>query len=270
MEQSTHARTGIQAAEFESRRERLLEHVRREGLSGYVLFDEHYIRYFTGFGFLSTERPVVFAQSAARRDGRARARVRGRARARRDRLRARRVVPGVPGDRAPDAHPRARARRPRHPRRDRRRPGRLSRDPRLPGPCAERGGGEHGEPALGRDREHDGAQERRPRSRSSARARAGASTRTGCCRSTRGPARPRPRRVSARGTRRRSRCCRRSARSAGRPRPTACRPATAGRSACAARGRTRSRTTSSSSRATCSSARRARRSGATTPSSSAP
>ena len=32
---------------------------------GYVLFDEHYIQYLTGFGFLSTERPVVFAQSAA-------------------------------------------------------------------------------------------------------------------------------------------------------------------------------------------------------------
>ena len=59
------ARTGIPAAELESRRERLLEHVRREQLSGYVLFDAHYIRYFTSFGFLSTERPVVFAQSAA-------------------------------------------------------------------------------------------------------------------------------------------------------------------------------------------------------------
>ena len=64
MEQSTYPRTGIQASEFEARRERLLEHVRREGLSGYVLFDEHYIRYCSGFGFLSTERPVVFAQSA--------------------------------------------------------------------------------------------------------------------------------------------------------------------------------------------------------------
>jgi Xaa-Pro aminopeptidase len=58
-------RTGISAAELDSRRERLLEHVRRAGCSGYVLFDESYIRYFTGFGFLSTERPVVVAQSAA-------------------------------------------------------------------------------------------------------------------------------------------------------------------------------------------------------------
>jgi Xaa-Pro dipeptidase len=65
VEQSTHPRAGIPAAEFESRRERLLEHVRGERLSGYVLFDADYIRYFTGFGFLSTERPVVYAQSAA-------------------------------------------------------------------------------------------------------------------------------------------------------------------------------------------------------------
>jgi Xaa-Pro aminopeptidase len=54
----------IPDAELEERREHLLELVRAEGLSGYVLFGEHYIRYFTGFWFLATERPVVFAQSA--------------------------------------------------------------------------------------------------------------------------------------------------------------------------------------------------------------
>jgi Xaa-Pro aminopeptidase len=64
VEQSTQRPAGIAPAEFESRRGRLLEHVRRRGLSGYVLFDEQYIRYFTGFGFLSTERPVVYVQSA--------------------------------------------------------------------------------------------------------------------------------------------------------------------------------------------------------------
>jgi Xaa-Pro aminopeptidase len=62
---SSRASTGIPAAELESRRERLLEHVRRERLTGYVLFDASYIQYFTGFNFLSTERPVVFAQTAA-------------------------------------------------------------------------------------------------------------------------------------------------------------------------------------------------------------
>jgi Xaa-Pro aminopeptidase len=62
---SSRASAGIPAAELESRREQLLEHVRRERLTGYVLFDASYIRYFTGFNFLSTERPVVFAQTAA-------------------------------------------------------------------------------------------------------------------------------------------------------------------------------------------------------------
>ena len=55
--------TGIPAAELEERRERLLDHVRDAGLAGYVLFDEHYVRYFSGLWFLSTERPVAFAQS---------------------------------------------------------------------------------------------------------------------------------------------------------------------------------------------------------------
>ena len=55
--------TGIPAAELQERRERLLEHVRRDGLSGYVLFGADYIQYFTGFWFLSNERPVIYAES---------------------------------------------------------------------------------------------------------------------------------------------------------------------------------------------------------------
>jgi Xaa-Pro aminopeptidase len=57
------AGTGIPEDELRSRRARLLEHVRGERLRGYVLFDAQYIRYLTGFGFLSTERPVAVAQS---------------------------------------------------------------------------------------------------------------------------------------------------------------------------------------------------------------
>ena len=57
--------TGIPASELEARRESLLEHVRSNGLSGYVLFGEDYIQYFTGFGFLATERPVAFAASVS-------------------------------------------------------------------------------------------------------------------------------------------------------------------------------------------------------------
>jgi Xaa-Pro dipeptidase len=57
--------TGIPAAELAARREQLLEHARGKGLTGVVLFDQHYIRYLTGFNFLATERPVAFAQSAS-------------------------------------------------------------------------------------------------------------------------------------------------------------------------------------------------------------
>jgi Xaa-Pro dipeptidase len=53
----------IPAAEHEERRARLLEHARREGLTGYVLFGADYIQYFTGFWFLSNERPVMYAES---------------------------------------------------------------------------------------------------------------------------------------------------------------------------------------------------------------
>jgi Xaa-Pro dipeptidase len=54
----------IPESELQERRERLLEHVRSNGLSGYVLFGQDYIQYFTGFWFLSNERPIVFAQAA--------------------------------------------------------------------------------------------------------------------------------------------------------------------------------------------------------------
>ena len=57
--------TGIPAAELEARRERVLEHARGGGLSGYVLFDQSYIQYLTGFNFLSNERPIAVAQNVA-------------------------------------------------------------------------------------------------------------------------------------------------------------------------------------------------------------
>jgi Xaa-Pro dipeptidase len=56
--------TGIPADELLARRERLLEHCRERGLDGYVIFDEQYIKYFAGFGFLATERPVAFVSNA--------------------------------------------------------------------------------------------------------------------------------------------------------------------------------------------------------------
>jgi Xaa-Pro dipeptidase len=62
-EQRVNAASGISATEFSERRERLLEHVVGRGLTGYVLFGADYIQYFTGFWFLSNERPVVYAES---------------------------------------------------------------------------------------------------------------------------------------------------------------------------------------------------------------
>jgi Xaa-Pro aminopeptidase len=53
----------IAPAEFSERRRRLLDQVRQLGLTGYVLFGADYIQYFTGFWFLSNERPVVYAES---------------------------------------------------------------------------------------------------------------------------------------------------------------------------------------------------------------
>ena len=53
----------IPATELQERRERLLEQVRRGGLTGYVLFGADAIQYFTGFWFLSNERPVVYSES---------------------------------------------------------------------------------------------------------------------------------------------------------------------------------------------------------------
>ena len=53
----------ISAEEHADRRARLLEHVRAFGASGYTLFDPTYITYFTGFRFLSNERPIVYLQS---------------------------------------------------------------------------------------------------------------------------------------------------------------------------------------------------------------
>src|SRR5947199_2770986 len=55
---------GIAPAEHAERRARLLGHATSEGLAGVVLFDADYIRYFTGFNFLATGRPVALAIDA--------------------------------------------------------------------------------------------------------------------------------------------------------------------------------------------------------------
>ncbi|MGZ8707450.1 MAG: M24 family metallopeptidase [Gaiellaceae bacterium] len=57
--------TGIPSAELQARREKLLQQVRSLNLTGYVLFGEDYIQYFTSFGFLATERPVALVANAS-------------------------------------------------------------------------------------------------------------------------------------------------------------------------------------------------------------
>ncbi|HEY7536421.1 MAG TPA: Xaa-Pro peptidase family protein [Gaiellaceae bacterium] len=57
--------TAITADELARRRESLLEEVRRNGLAGFALFGQDYIRYFTAFEFLATERPVAVVGNAS-------------------------------------------------------------------------------------------------------------------------------------------------------------------------------------------------------------
>lgn len=54
----------IPRAEFEQRIGRLLGTVRAQRLAGAVLFDSHYITYYTDFAFIPTERPMALAVSA--------------------------------------------------------------------------------------------------------------------------------------------------------------------------------------------------------------
>jgi Xaa-Pro aminopeptidase len=54
----------ITQQELAARRDRLLEHSQEAGATGYVLFDRTYVHYFTGFWFLSNERPIVYAHAA--------------------------------------------------------------------------------------------------------------------------------------------------------------------------------------------------------------
>ena len=54
----------ISAEEFQSRCDLLLEHIQAEQLSGVVLFENHYILYYSGFAFIPTERPIAFVMNA--------------------------------------------------------------------------------------------------------------------------------------------------------------------------------------------------------------
>ena len=59
----------INAEEFAARRETLAATLERRALSGCVLFDPHYVAYYTGFAFIPTERPIAFALASDGRGG---------------------------------------------------------------------------------------------------------------------------------------------------------------------------------------------------------
>ena len=138
----------------------LREHVRELGLGGYALFGADYIRYFTSFNFLATERPVAVVGSAA-----------GNLAVFVPEFEVERVraetsfqlvesYPEYPGTHHPLLLLAGVLREIGATRPAGRGPGRLSRHPRLRGPGAERGDGAARRAARAVHREHDGAQER--------------------------------------------------------------------------------------------------------------
>ena len=54
----------ISTEEYQSRCDLLLEYIQTDQLSGVVLFDSHYILYYSGFAFIPTERPISFVMNA--------------------------------------------------------------------------------------------------------------------------------------------------------------------------------------------------------------
>jgi Xaa-Pro aminopeptidase len=59
----------ITPAEFAARREALAATLAERKLDGCVLFDPHYVAYYTGFSFIPTERPIAFALARDARGG---------------------------------------------------------------------------------------------------------------------------------------------------------------------------------------------------------
>jgi Xaa-Pro dipeptidase len=59
----------IADTEFAARREAFAARLEERGLAGAVLFDPHYVHYYSGFFFVPTERPIAFALSVGGRGG---------------------------------------------------------------------------------------------------------------------------------------------------------------------------------------------------------
>ena len=56
-------------AEFAGRRDAFADVLSQRGLAGAVLFEPHYVYYYSGFYFIPTERPIAFALAADGRGG---------------------------------------------------------------------------------------------------------------------------------------------------------------------------------------------------------
>jgi Xaa-Pro dipeptidase len=54
----------ITSSEFHARTRKLLDYLKRQQMSGVVLFDNFHVTYYTGFAFIPTERPICFAMNA--------------------------------------------------------------------------------------------------------------------------------------------------------------------------------------------------------------
>ena len=54
----------IAPEEHRARCDALLERARADGLAGVVLFDPHYVLYYSGFAFVPTERPIALVLGA--------------------------------------------------------------------------------------------------------------------------------------------------------------------------------------------------------------
>jgi Xaa-Pro aminopeptidase len=59
----------ISEGEFAERRETLAARLEERGLAGAVLFDPHYVHYYSGFFFIPTERPIALALAVGGRGG---------------------------------------------------------------------------------------------------------------------------------------------------------------------------------------------------------
>ena len=55
----------ITAEEHRARCQKLIDYMKKQEISGAVLFDQDYVLYYSGFAFVATERPMAFVMNVA-------------------------------------------------------------------------------------------------------------------------------------------------------------------------------------------------------------